>query len=96
MSFPDYSVEVSLVSGGSYQLQAIKPLFTPLFSESESGLMYINDGNMKGCGDGGVSAQAKGKIVVLERGTCTFVEKVRIGRGGRCRFSPSPPPLSRS
>ena len=75
LSLLAYKVSVSTMTT-SYTFTAVKPLFTPLFSADESSTMYYNAQSPKGCGNGSISASAKGQMVVLFRGQCTFVEKV--------------------
>lgn len=65
---------------GGYQLQAVKPIFTPLFAKEQTDTVFYNKDNPMGCSaGGGVSSMGKGQIVILRRGQCTFVEKVRLG-----------------
>eukprot|EP00055_Hartaetosiga_balthica_P016534 m.105196 g.105196 ORF g.105196 m.105196 type:complete len:1037 (-) comp9125_c0_seq1:2437-5547(-) len=61
---------------GNYS--ASKGLFTPLIDGGVmQGEIFIETQNVKGCSDkGGVSQDSMGKIILLQRGDCPFVEKV--------------------
>eukprot|EP00055_Hartaetosiga_balthica_P009461 m.37744 g.37744 ORF g.37744 m.37744 type:complete len:1053 (-) comp6757_c1_seq1:228-3386(-) len=61
---------------GNYS--ATKSLFSPVIPGGiRSGSIFIEVDNPKGCSEhGGVSSEAKGKIVLIDRGDCYFTEKV--------------------
>eukprot|EP01147_Barroeca_monosierra_P010445 gene10445-2576_t len=54
-----------------------RALFTPAIeSNVMDGVLFIENQNPTGCSDrGGVSRDSKGKIVVVQRGSCPFIEK---------------------
>eukprot|EP00056_Hartaetosiga_gracilis_P022213 m.28877 g.28877 ORF g.28877 m.28877 type:complete len:879 (+) comp9517_c0_seq1:767-3403(+) len=62
---------------GNYS--ASKSLFSPVIPGGViSGEVFIETDNPNGCSEtGGISPAAKGKIVVVNRGTCYFTEKAR-------------------